>query len=63
MRRAGQVVSKQEIIEHAWDRNADPVANVIEAQIKLLRKAIDRDAASPLIHTVRGVGYRLSDEA
>ncbi len=60
LRRAGQVVSKDDILEHAWDRNAEPLTNVVEAQIKTIRKAVDQGFPTSLIHTVRGVGYRLA---
>lgn len=63
IRRAGRVVAKNDILEHAWDRNAEPLTNVVEAQIKAIRKAVDLPKRPPLIHTVRGVGYRLSLEA
>jgi two-component system OmpR family response regulator len=58
-RNAGRVVSKTMIMEHVWDYNFDPGTNVVESRICRLRDKIDRDFDTPLIHTVRGVGYVL----
>jgi len=63
MRNAGQVVSKTMIMEHVWDYNFNPQTNVVEARICHLRDKIDRDFASKLIHTIRGVGYVLKEGA
>jgi len=46
-----------------WDYHFDPKTNVIDVHISNLRHKVDRDARQPLIHTVRGVGYRLGLEA
>lgn len=59
MRNSGRVVSKTMIMEHVWDYNFDPQTNVVEARICRLRDKIDRGFEKKLIHTVRGVGYRL----
>ena len=59
MRNAGQVVSKTMIMEHVWDYNFNPQTNVVEARICCLREKVDRDFATKLIHTIRGVGYVL----
>ena len=63
MRSAGRVVSKTMIMEHVWDYNFDPQTNVVEARISRLRDKVDRDFATKLIHTVRGVGYVLKEPA
>ncbi|MGE0450634.1 MAG: response regulator transcription factor [Vicinamibacterales bacterium] len=55
-------VSRSHIIEHVWDIHFDSVSNVVEVHINSLRNKIDRGAAVPLIHTVRGVGYMLTDK-
>ncbi len=64
MRNAGKTVSKDQIIAHVWNYDADILPNTLEAFIKQLRKKIDRSFANvkPLIHTVRGFGYKLSTE-
>ena len=61
-RNAGRVVSKTMIIEHVWDYNFDPQTNIVESRICRLREKIEEDFATPLIHTVRGMGYVLRDE-
>ncbi len=58
---AGRVVSKTMIMEHVWDYNFDPHTNVVESRICRLRDKIDKGFDTPLIHTVRGVGYVLKD--
>ena len=58
-RNAGRIVSKTMIIEHVWDYNFDPQTNIVESRICRLREKIEEDFASPLIHTVRGMGYVL----
>lgn len=56
-------VSKTAIVEHVWDQHFDSETNVVNVYIKLLRRKIDRPDWRPLIHTVRGVGFALRDEA
>ena len=61
LRNTGRVVSKTMIMEHVWDYNFNPQTNVVEARICYLREKIDKDFATKLIHTVRGVGYVLKE--
>ena len=61
MRNCGRPVTKSLIIEHVWDIHFDSVSNVVEVHINSLRNKIDRGFAVQLIHTVRGVGYMLTD--
>lgn len=61
MRNAERVVSRTMIMEHVWDYNFDPQANVVEARICYLRDKIDKNHDKKLIHTVRGVGYVLRE--
>lgn len=58
---AGRVVSKTMIMDHVWDYNFDPQTNVVESRICRLREKVDKGFDTPLIHTVRGVGYVLKD--
>jgi two-component system, OmpR family, response regulator len=58
----GRVVTRTMLLESVWDYRFDPQTNVIDVHISRLRSKIDKDAAVPLIHTVRGVGYTLSPE-
>ena len=60
-RNAGRIVSKTLIMERVWDYNFDPQTNVVESRICRLRDKIDKDFDTPLIHTVRGMGYVLKE--
>ena len=57
--RAGALVTRAEIVEHVWDNNHDGGTNLLEVYINRLRQKIDQNGLPKLIHTVRGVGYRL----
>jgi len=59
LRHAGQVVTRTMLLEGVWDYHFDPQTNVIDVHISRLRSKIDRGFGRPLLHTVRGVGYRL----
>lgn len=60
MRHKEQVVTRTMLLEHVWDYSNEPHASIIDTHISRLRKKIDEDFDPPLLHTVRGVGYRLS---
>ena len=59
IRRAGQIVTRTEIIEQVWDMHFDPGSNIVDVFIKILRDKIDRKFEPKLIQTVRGAGYTL----
>ena len=59
MRHIGQVVTRTMLLEHVWDYHFDPQTNVIDVHISRLRAKIDKDFDVPLIHTVRGAGYKI----
>ncbi len=63
MRRPGRVVTRTMLLEQVWDMHFDPQTNVVDSQISRLRAKIDRDFPLPLLHTLRGFGYRLGDES
>jgi two-component system copper resistance phosphate regulon response regulator CusR len=56
----GKVVGRAEISEHVWDERYDPFSNLIEVYVQKLRRKIDHDPGTRLIHTRRGEGYILS---
>jgi DNA-binding response OmpR family regulator len=62
MHHPGQVITKEMIINHVWDQDADILPNTIEVYIGYLRNKVDRPfkKSRPLIHTLRGFGYKLS---
>jgi two-component system OmpR family response regulator len=62
MRRPGQVLSRFELLEHAWDYDYENRSNVVDSYIRFLRKKIDRPFGSNSIETVRGAGYRLRED-
>lgn len=62
MRNPGRILSKQNIIDHVWDFDADVLPNTVEVYMGYLRQKIDKPFKSkPLIHTSRGFGYRVGD--
>ena len=60
MRRAGDAVSKADILHHVWDANYDGDANVVEVYVGYLRRKIDTPFGLQSLQTVRGAGYRLT---
>jgi DNA-binding response OmpR family regulator len=59
MRHAGEVVSRTYLGEHVWEDERDSLMNLVDVHVSHLRRKIDQDAVTPLIHTVRGRGYRV----
>ena len=60
-RHAGQVVTRTMMLEKIWNYHFDPGTNVVDVHVGRLRRKIDDGFDRPLLHTVRGAGYRLSD--
>jgi two-component system response regulator MprA len=63
MYRAGKVVPRQKLIESVWGFDREIEENTLDAFVRLLRQKVDREGAAKLIHTVRGVGYMIREEA
>jgi two-component system OmpR family response regulator len=61
MRHQGQVVTRTMLLEGVWDCHFDPQTNVIDVQMSRLRTKVDKGFTPQLIHTVRGMGYRLAE--
>ncbi|HCG7663792.1 TPA: heavy metal response regulator transcription factor [Vibrio parahaemolyticus] len=61
MRKTGQVLSRTTIASLVWDMNFDSDTNVIDVAVKRLRSKVDKPFDRPLIHTVRGMGYKLEE--
>jgi two-component system, OmpR family, response regulator len=63
MRRPGQVLSRLQLLEHAWDFAYENRSNVVDVYVRYLREKIDRSFGTDSIETVRGVGYRFREAA
>lgn len=61
LRNRGKVLSRQEILEHVWDMNADLFTNTIETHLVNLRKKIEGKNGKKVIHTIPGVGYKIAE--
>ena len=59
LRSAGAVLTREAISASAWDDNYDPFSNIIDVYVGRLRRKIDGPDEEPLVHTVRGAGYRI----
>lgn len=62
MRNKNQPISKEQIITHVWNWDSDILPNNIEVYISYLRDKVDKPFSKKLIKTVRGVGYKISDD-
>lgn len=63
LRHKDRVVTRTMMLEAVWDYRFDPHTSLIDTHISRLRKRIDEGFAKPLLHTIRGSGYRLSEQA
>lgn len=63
MRNAGQVLTRDQIVDHVWNYDHQFETNLVDVYIRYLRKKIDGEGMTKLLHTVRGFGYVLKVEA
>jgi DNA-binding response OmpR family regulator len=63
MVQAPETVARSEIVEHVWDSSFDSGSNLVEVYVNRLRQKVDHGHPVKLLHTVRGVGYRLGLES
>src|SRR5262249_19535296 len=63
MRNVGRPVTRMMLLNHVWDYQFEPQANVVDVHISRLRRKIDLPGMKPLIETVRGAGYRIGQAA
>ena len=63
VRRRGEVLSRLDLLEHAWDLAYDARSNVVDVYVRRLREKVDRPFGRHSIETVRGAGYRFREEA
>ncbi|MCL5008966.1 MAG: response regulator transcription factor [Patescibacteria group bacterium] len=59
MRHPGQVISREQLLEHVWDFSYDAFTNIVDAHVKNLRKKLKSANYEHVLETIRGVGYRL----
>jgi len=62
MRRPGQVLTRVQLLEHAWDFAYENRSNVVDVYLRYLREKLDRPFGKSSFETVRGVGYRLRED-
>ena len=62
MRRPGEVLTRLELIEQAWDMAYESRSNVVDVYVRYLREKLDRPFGVESIETVRGSGYRLRED-
>jgi len=62
MRRPGTVLSRFELLEHAWDYEYENRSNIVDSYVRFLRRKIDRPFGTRSIETVRGAGYRMRED-
>jgi DNA-binding response OmpR family regulator len=59
LRNAGRTVTREALIDAVWDRNADPASNVLDVYARRLRLKLSAAGEPQLLHTIRGVGFKL----
>ena len=59
MRNPNQILSRVQILNRVWDYGFDPGSNIVDVYVGYLRRKLNRPGLTPLVHTVRGAGYRL----
>jgi two-component system OmpR family response regulator len=62
MRRPGEVLSRFQLLEHAWDYEYENRSNIVDSYVRFIRRKIDKPFGVDSIETVRGVGYRLRED-
>ena len=62
LRHKDEVVTRTMVIEHVWDYNFDGMSNIVDVFVASLRRKVDNKSKVKLIHTVHGVGYKISEE-
>ncbi len=63
LRNTGRVLTRPMITQHVWGMDWDPESNIVDVYVGYLRRKVDADGESRLVHTVRGAGYMLGAEA
>lgn len=61
MRHKDEVVTRTKLLEHVWDYNFEGISNVVDVFVSYLRKKVDANGHPKLIHTIHGVGFKISE--
>ena len=61
MRNKDRILSRSMIMQHVWKHNFDPESNIIDVYIKRIRQKIEKAGQGQMIHSIRGVGYRIRE--
>jgi two-component system OmpR family response regulator len=62
MRRPGEVLTRFQLLEHAWDYEYENRSNIVDSYVRLLRRKIDKPFGADSIQTIRGAGYRMRQD-
>jgi DNA-binding response OmpR family regulator len=62
LRNPERVISRSQLAEHVWDQYFDPLSNVIDVSVSHMRKKLEADGGSRLLHSIRAMGYIISDK-
>lgn len=62
MRKPNEVISRNDILDHVWDNDTDSFSNTVEVHIRYLRQKIDGKFAKKMIKTIRGYGYKITEQ-
>jgi DNA-binding response OmpR family regulator len=60
MKHPSQILTRDQLMNQVWDAEADPISNVVPAQMRLLRRKLAEYGCNDLLETVYGLGYRLN---
>jgi DNA-binding response OmpR family regulator len=63
MQNVGSFCTRRQLLRQVWDYDFDPGTNLVDVYIRKLREKIDIGSDTPLLHTIRGVGYMMSEKA
>ncbi len=61
LRHKDEIVTRTMIIEHVWDYNFDSLSNIVDVYVTAIRRKVDKGTKIKLIHTLHGIGYKISD--
>ena len=63
MRHAGQLVTRTMLLEQCWDASYEGISNLVDVHVSRVRRKLESAGGPPLLHTVRGAGFVLDEQA